>query len=108
MKQHLVCLQDKLLLRKRTLAKSVNDQLSRVPTSAWKSLPGCRTLKNISQIEHPRHRSPFNFLVNLLAGLVAYRYQPKKLSLDLDHKDLALLSPAFWLVEFTFTKYLYL
>lgn len=29
-------------------------------------------LKNICQIEHSRHRSPLNFLVNLIAGLVAY------------------------------------
>ena len=78
MKQRLVCLQDKLLLRKRALIESVNDQL-----------------KNISQIEHSRHRSPFNFLVNLLAGLVAYCYQPKKPSLDLDQKDLSLLPQAF-------------
>jgi hypothetical protein len=35
-------------------------------------------LKNQSQIEHSRHRSPVNFIVNLLAGLVAYRWQPKK------------------------------
>jgi hypothetical protein len=29
-------------------------------------------LKNIAQIEHPRHRSPINFAVNLMAGLIAY------------------------------------
>ena len=108
MKQHLGCLQDKLLLRKRALIKFVNDRFSRVPTSAWKSLPSYRKLKNIGQIEHSRHRSPFNFLVNLLMGLAAYCYQPKKPSPDLVHKDLTLLSPTFWLVEITFMKYLYL
>ncbi|SDY84258.1 Transposase DDE domain-containing protein [Nitrosomonas sp. Nm58] len=46
---------DKLLLRKRSIMETVNDQL-----------------KNISQIEHSRHRSPFNFFVNLIAELVAY------------------------------------
>jgi Transposase DDE domain len=41
-------------------------------------------LKNISQIEHSRHRSPINFMVNLLAGLIAYCHQPKKPSLNID------------------------
>ncbi len=35
-------------------------------------------LKNICQIEHSRHRSPFNFLLNLMAGLAAYTYLPKR------------------------------
>jgi hypothetical protein len=35
-------------------------------------------LKNISQIEHSRHRSVTNSLVNLLCGLIAYARQPKK------------------------------
>jgi len=38
-------------------------------------------LKNISQIEHSRHRSITNFMVNLVAGLIAYTYQDKKPSL---------------------------
>jgi hypothetical protein len=57
---------DKLLLRKRSLIETVNDQL-----------------KNISQIEHSRQRSVTNFLVNLVAGLIAYTYQPKKPSLHI-------------------------
>ncbi len=61
MKQKLVKLIDKIMLRKRSLIKTVNDQL-----------------KNISQIEHSRHRSVGNFLVNLLAGLTAYTYLPHK------------------------------
>jgi len=64
MKQKLMPLMDKILLRKRSLIETVNDQL-----------------KNISQIEHSRHRSPANFLINLLSGLVAYTRQPKKPSL---------------------------
>jgi hypothetical protein len=74
MKNKLLPLIDKILLRKRAVIESVNDQL-----------------KNISQIEHSRHRSVLNFLVNLLAGLVAYTYQPEKPSLDLHPKDLAAL-----------------
>jgi hypothetical protein len=57
---------DVLLLRKRAIMETINDQL-----------------KNISQIEHSRHRSPLNFVVNLLAGLIAYCWQPKKPSLHL-------------------------
>lgn len=57
---------DKLLLRKRALIESVHDEL-----------------KNVCQIEHTRHRSPYNFLVHLLAGLIAYCHLPKKPSLHL-------------------------
>lgn len=70
MKQKLMSLKDKMLLRKRSLIETVNDQL-----------------KNISQIEHSRHRSVSNFLVNLLGGLTAYSHQEKKPSLNLDGKD---------------------
>jgi len=57
-------LMDRILLRKRAIIESVIDQL-----------------KNISQIEHSRHRSVTNFLVNLICGLIAYAHQPKKPSL---------------------------
>ncbi len=67
MKNHLMCLHDKLLSRKRSIIETINDQL-----------------KNISQIEHSRHRSPVNFCVNILCGLIAYCHQPKKPSLRLD------------------------
>ena len=40
-------------------------------------------LKNVSQIEHTRHRSLANFMVNVVCGLVAYSHQPKKPSLHL-------------------------
>jgi Transposase DDE domain len=66
MKNKLLPLLDKLLPRKRSLIETVHDQL-----------------KNISQIEHSRHRSVANFLVNLIAGLIAYTYQAKKPSLHL-------------------------
>jgi hypothetical protein len=79
MKQRLVKLMDKILLRKRSLIESVNDQL-----------------KNICQVEHSRHRSIWNFLVNLIAGLVAYTYQPKLPSLDLQPKGLTALPPAIF------------
>ena len=66
MKPRLMRLWDRLLLRKRSLIETINDQL-----------------KNVSQIEHSRHRSLTGFMVNLVAGLIAYTYQPKKPSLGL-------------------------
>jgi len=70
MANHLMPLVDKILLRKRSLIETVNDQL-----------------KNISQIEHSRHRSVTNFVVNLIAGLISYTHQPKKPSLRLAFRD---------------------
>jgi hypothetical protein len=67
MRQRLVPLSDKLLLRKRAIIETIYDQL-----------------KNICQIEHTRHRSPLNFFVNLICGLISYCHQPKKPSLHMD------------------------
>ena len=78
MQNRLVVLEDKLLTRKRFIIETIVDQL-----------------KNISQIEHTRHRSTTNFLVNLIAGLIAYTWQPKKPSLHLSNKDMALLPATF-------------
>ena len=66
MKNRLMPWIDKLLLRKRAIIECVIDQL-----------------KNISQIEHTRHRSPINAFLNIIAGLIAYCHQPKKPSLNL-------------------------
>lgn len=35
-------------------------------------------LKNEIQIEHTRHRSPSNFIANLLSGLLAYKFRHRK------------------------------
>lgn len=75
MKEKLLPVFDKLMLRKRAVIESVFDQL-----------------KNISNIEHSRHRSVNNFLVNLLAGLAAYTFREKKPSLNIEIKELAILS----------------
>lgn len=75
MKNRLLPLTDKLLLRKRVIIETINDQL-----------------KNISQIEHSRHRSVANFLINLVSGLIAYCHQPKKPSLHLSRQQLQLLT----------------
>jgi hypothetical protein len=61
----LLTFSDKLLLRKRAIFETINDPL-----------------KTIGQIEHSRHHSPINFLVNLVASLIAYCHQPKKPSLS--------------------------
>ncbi len=65
---------DKILLRKRAIIETVFDQL-----------------KNISQIEHTRHRSFWNFLVNIIAGLTAYSWREKKPSLNYNVKELGLV-----------------
>lgn len=67
MKNRLMPLNDRLLLRKRSIIETVIDQL-----------------KNISQIEHSRHRSPVNCLVNIVCGLIAYCHQPQKPSIAID------------------------
>lgn len=77
MKNRLMPMLDKILLRKRAVIESVNDYL-----------------KNVCQIEHSRHRSPLNFLVNLVSGLVAYTYQAHKPALDLVPKGLPELPEA--------------
>ena len=67
MNNKLMELSDKQLLRKRALIESVIEQL-----------------KHICQIEHSRHRSPTNFVVNLLSGLIAYCHRQRKPSIAID------------------------
>jgi len=67
MKATLMSLEDKLLLRKRSISETINDHL-----------------KNVCQIEHSRHRSPVNFLVHLMAGLLAYTLLPSKPAIRTD------------------------
>ncbi len=64
MKNSLMTMKDKILLRKRSVIETVNDEL-----------------KNMCQIEHSRHRSLGNFLTNLISGLIAYCFFPKKPSI---------------------------
>ena len=61
MKNVLMEMRDKILLRKRSVIETVNDEL-----------------KNMCQIEHSRHRSFGNFITNLISGLIAYTFFPKK------------------------------
>jgi hypothetical protein len=75
MKNSLMHMSDKILLRKRALVETV-----------------CDELKNICQIEHTRHRSQEGFIINLLSGMIAYSYLPKKPSLNLEIIDRALVA----------------
>ncbi len=65
MKNKLMNMADKILLRKRAIIECVNDEL-----------------KNNCQIEHTRHRSVINFLVHLFSALTAYTFLPKKPALN--------------------------
>ena len=75
MKNSLLTLSDKILLRKRSVIETVNDEL-----------------KNICQVEHSRHRSFANFMSNLVAGLIAYSFLPKKPSINYRTEKSAQLS----------------
>jgi hypothetical protein len=67
MKNTLMELKDKIMLRKRSVIETVNDEL-----------------KNMCQIEHSRHRSFNNFITNLISGLIAYSFFPKKPAIKYD------------------------
>jgi len=67
MKNYLMPMNDKILIRKRSIIETINDEL-----------------KNICQIEHSRHRSFGNFLTNLISGLLAYSFLPKKPAMKYD------------------------
>ena len=70
MKNKLMNIIDKILLRSRGVIESVNNKL-----------------KADCQIEHHRHRSPWNFLVNLVSGIVAYAYDSCKPTIQLTRKE---------------------
>ena len=65
MRNSLMGIADKIILRKRALIETVNDEL-----------------KNIAQIEHSRHRSFDNFIANALSAIAAYCFFDKKPAID--------------------------
>jgi len=75
MKNHLLELEDKKLLRKRSLIESVFN-----------------VLKYYMSLEHSRHRSPVNFLVHALASLTGYAIKKSTLKLDDLNNSYPLLS----------------
>ena len=60
---------DKILLRKRAIIETVNDEL-----------------KNICSIQHTRHRSLQGFLNNAISALIAYQSFDKKPSIKISHE----------------------
>lgn len=74
MKNKLMPLMEKIYLRKRSIIETIND-----------------CVKNVCHIDHTRHRSPANFLVNLYAGLIAYQLSPKKPKITFTNSELKLL-----------------
>lgn len=71
MKKQIIDEFDRLLLRKRSIIETINDQL-----------------KNICDLEHSRHRSLTNYMTSIIASLVAYSHQEKKPALDLRNSNL--------------------
>lgn len=69
MKNKLMSVYDKIMLRKRSVIESVNDML-----------------KNVAQLVHTRHRSVHNFIMNLLAALGAYCFFDTKPHVNFDYE----------------------
>lgn len=61
MKNYFMTMKDKILLRKRSVVESVFN-----------------ILKNNMNLEQTRHRSPTNFLVNIISCLVSYQFRTNK------------------------------
>jgi hypothetical protein len=70
MKSKALSNEEKLLLRKRSVIETVNDEL-----------------KNICQVEHTRHRSISGFLINIMGAIAAYSFFPKKPSIKRDIEE---------------------
>jgi hypothetical protein len=71
MKNYLLPIADKMMLRKRFLIETVLD-----------------TLKSEMGLEHSRHRSPANALVHILSCLTAYAFRPGKPSIPVINKQI--------------------
>jgi hypothetical protein len=61
MKNRLMPMWDKIMLRKRCIIETINDML-----------------KNTAQLVHSRHRSVNNFIMNMVASLAAYCFFDNK------------------------------
>lgn len=75
MKAKVISAFDKAMLAKRFIIETINDQL-----------------KNISQIEHSRHRSMHGFMLNLMGGLIAYCHKPQKPSLNITDSEYQMMT----------------
>lgn len=70
MKSKALSNEERILLRKRSVIETVNDEL-----------------KNICQVEHTRHRSISGFLLNIMGAIAAYSFFPKKPSIKKDVEE---------------------
>lgn len=70
MKNSMMLLRDRIMLRKRSIIETVNDEL-----------------KNVCHIEHTRHRSIDNFVTNLIVALIVYQLMPKKPTMNIEIID---------------------
>ncbi len=71
---------------RRSLPKLLSDWLI--------NLRNVRLFEKRAEGIHSRHRSPFNFFVNLVSGLIAYAYHPDKPSLGIPNDELKALPQA--------------
>jgi hypothetical protein len=69
MKNRLMSFYDRIMLRKRSVIETINDEL-----------------KNICEVEHTRHRAVHNFVMNLIPALAAYCFFDKKPAIRFDMK----------------------
>jgi hypothetical protein len=83
MKNKLIDIQDKFMLKRRSIVETVIDQL-----------------KNICLIEQPRHRSPINFFNNFLSALAANALKPIELVLKQSKKKYPNFNPFQLQLEF--------
>ena len=67
MKNRLMNFYDRIMLRKRSIIETINDEL-----------------KNICEVAHTRHRSMHNFIMNLISALAAYCFFDKKPAIRFD------------------------
>lgn len=67
MKNRLMSAYDKIMLRKRSVIETVNDEL-----------------KNVAMLVHSRHRSFDNFLMNVISAIAAYCLFDKKPAINMD------------------------
>lgn len=67
MKNKLMSGYDKIMLRKRSVIETINDEL-----------------KNVAMLVHSRHRNFDNFLMNVMSVIAAYCFFEKKPAINLD------------------------
>jgi hypothetical protein len=83
MKNKLIDLESKFMLKRRTIVETVIDQL-----------------KNICHIDHTRHRSPVNFLNNFYSAIAAYFFKSEKPRLKSKSKKHTNFNPFQLCLEF--------